>query len=296
MNKKGYDISVWQDGLDLNKIPKESFAIIRAGFSTTQDRCFNKFYKQLKANGVPVGAYWYSYAHSETEARAEARKCIEVLKGKQFELPIYFDVEQRETLNKGKVVVSNIVKAFCNELEKAKYFVGIYMSRSAILSYLTDEVQKRYALWVADWTGSCKYNKNRSWKETVKVLEYFKKKGSPLINGTRKEAEAMSATLHYKTQFCRIKCRFHIRKLMWLIENGADINAHFDNYTGLDYLNGNYKFLWEDDFSAKDKAYIDKMREKFINILLEHGAKTMQQVREEESHNEDYKVELQRMS
>ena len=143
---------------------------------------------------------------------------------------------------------------------------------------------------------SCKYNKNRSWKETVKVLEYFKKKGSPLINGIRKEAEAMSATLHYKTQFCRIKCRFHIRKLMWLIENGADINAHFDNYTGLDYLNGNYKFLWEDDFSAKDKAYIDKMREKFINILLEHGAKTMQQVCEEESHNEDYKVELQRMS
>lgn len=160
MNKKGYDISVWQDGLDLNKIPNESFAIIRAGFSTTEDRCFNKFYKQLKANGVPVGAYWYSYAHSEAEARAEARKCIEVLKGKQFELPIYFDVEEQETLNKGKTVVSNIVKAFCNELEKAKYFVGIYMSRSAILSYLTDEVQKRYALWVADWTGSCKYSKN----------------------------------------------------------------------------------------------------------------------------------------
>jgi hypothetical protein len=83
---------------------------------------------------------------------------------------------------------------------------------------------------------------------------------------------------------------------MWLIENGADINAHYDNYTGLDYLNGNYKYLWEDDFSAKDKAYIDIMRAKFINILLEHGAKTMQQVREEESQNEDYKVELQRMS
>lgn len=142
---------------------------------------------------------------------------------------------------------------------------------------------------------SCKYNKNRSWKETVKVLEYFKKKGSAIINGIRKEAEAMSATLHYKTQFSRAKCRFHIRKLMWLLENGADVNAHYDNYTGLDYLNGNYKYLWEDDFSTKDKAYIDKMKEKFINILLEHGAKTLQQVREEESHNEDYKVELQRM-
>ncbi len=160
MSRKGYDISVWQDGLDINKITKDNFAIIRAGYSTSKDKCFDKFYKQLKANRVPVGAYWYSYAKTVDEAKAEARKCIEVLKGKQFELPIYFDVEEQETLNKGKTAVSNIVKAFCNELEKAKYFVGIYMSRCAILSYLTDEVQKRYALWVADWTGSCKYTKN----------------------------------------------------------------------------------------------------------------------------------------
>ncbi len=160
MSRKGYDISVWQNGLDINKITKDNFAIIRAGYSTSKDECFDKFYKKLKANRVPVGAYWYSYAKTVDEAKQEARKCIEVLKGKQFELPIYFDVEEKEVLNKGKTTVSNIVKAFCNELEKAKYFVGIYMSRSAILSYLTDEVQKRYALWVADWTGSCKYTKN----------------------------------------------------------------------------------------------------------------------------------------
>ena len=160
MSRKGYDISVWQNGLDINKITKDNFAIIRAGYSTSKDKCFDNFYNKLKANRVPVGAYWYSYAKTVDEAKQEARKCIEVLKGKQFELPIYFDVEEQETLKKGKVAVSNIVKAFCNELEKAKYFVGIYMSRSAILSYLTDEVQKRYALWVADWTGSCKYTKN----------------------------------------------------------------------------------------------------------------------------------------
>ena len=160
MSRKGYDISVWQNGLDINKITKDNFAIIRAGYSTSKDKCFDNFYNKLKANRVPVGAYWYSYAKTVDEAKQEARKCIEVLKGKQFELPIYFDVEEQETLNKGKTGVSNIVKAFCNELEKAKYFVGIYMSRSAILSYLTDGVQKRYALWVADWTGSCKYTKN----------------------------------------------------------------------------------------------------------------------------------------
>jgi hypothetical protein len=83
--------------------------------------------------------------------------------------------------------------------------------------------------------------------------------------------------------------------LKWLLENGADINAHYANYTGLDYLVGNYKYLWDDVFSAKDKVYIDKMRAKITNILLKNGAKTLQQVREEESMNDDYKIELKRM-
>lgn len=148
------------------------------------------------------------------------------------------------------------------------------------------------------WGGiySIEYNKNRTWKETLKVLEYFKGIGSPIIDGIRKECEEISATLHLKTQFSRAKCRFHFRKLRWLLENGADINAHYANYTGLDYLVGNYEYLWDDVFSAKDKVYIDKMRAKITNILLEHGAKTLQQVREEESTNDDYKIELKRMN
>lgn len=160
MNKKGFDISAWQDGLDINKIPNDNFVIMRAGIGLSKDRCFDNFYNRLKANRVPVGAYWYSKAMSIEQAKAEARMCIDVLKNKQFEMPIYYDIEENSILNMGRAVVSDIAKAFCTELEKAKYFVGIYMSRCAILSYLTDDVQKRYALWVADWTGSCKYNKN----------------------------------------------------------------------------------------------------------------------------------------
>ena len=148
------------------------------------------------------------------------------------------------------------------------------------------------------WGGiySIEYNKNRTWKETIKVLEYFKSKGSPIIAGIRKESEEISVTLSYKNQFSRARCAFHFRKLLWLLENGADINAHYRNYTGLDFIMGNYSYYWADKFSEKDKTYIEQMKEKFTNLLLEHGAKTMQQVREEESLNEDYKVELQRMN
>ena len=140
------------------------------------------------------------------------------------------------------------------------------------------------------------YNKNRSWNETLKVLEYFKRKGSPIINGIRKECEAINWTLNIKNKFSRRRCVFHYKKLQWLLENGADINAHYANYTGLDYLLGNYKHLWYEDFSKRDKEYIALMRENCIRLLLEHGAKTMQEVRAAESKNDDYKVELKRMS
>ena len=41
------------------------------------------------------------------------------------------------------------------------------------------------------WGGiySIEYNKKRTWKETVKVLNYFKRKGSPIIDGIPREAE-----------------------------------------------------------------------------------------------------------
>lgn len=143
---------------------------------------------------------------------------------------------------------------------------------------------------------STSYNKNRTWKETKKVLDYFKKKGAPIMDGIWEEAHEIYSTLHTKFRFSRAKCQFHLRKLMWLLENGADINAHSFKYTGLDYLVGNDKYDWEDAFSAKDKEYVDNMQAKFTNILLEHGGKTLQQVREEESKNNDYKVELQRMN
>ena len=82
----------------------------------------------------------------------------------------------------------------------------------------------------------------------------------------------------------------------WLLENGADINAHHHNLTALDFLVGNAKNILLDEFSAKDKVYNEQMRAKVTTFLIEHGAKTMQQIKEEEAKNEDYRVELQRMA
>lgn len=162
MSKKGIDISRHQGKPDFSKVKNSvDFIIIQAGYGryiNQKDSEFERSYKECKKNKIPVGAYWYSYARTTAEAKQEAAVCIEILKGKQFEYPIYYDLEENLG-GMGKSLVSGIAEAFCTELEKAGYFVGIYMSRSPAQSYLTEAVAKRYTLWLAEygsrlnWTG-----------------------------------------------------------------------------------------------------------------------------------------------
>lgn len=154
--KKGIDVSEHQGriGWPSVKASGVEFAILRAGYgrvASQKDKQFENNYTAAKAAGVPCGAYWYSYATSEEEARKEAAVCLEILKGKQFEYPIYYDVEEQRTLRLGKETVSAIIKAFCGELEKTGYFVGLYMSAYPLGNLVGEEVKRRYAVWVANY-------------------------------------------------------------------------------------------------------------------------------------------------
>lgn len=154
--KKGIDVSRWQGNIDWKKVKAAGidFAIIQAGYGrelSQKDEKFEQNYSGAKAAGVPCGAYWYSYATSEAEARKEAAVCLEVLKGKQFEYPVYYDVEEQRILSLGRDKVSAIIKAFCGELEKAGWFVGLYMSAYPLGNLTSDEVRNRYAVWVAHY-------------------------------------------------------------------------------------------------------------------------------------------------
>lgn len=104
---KGIDVSVWQGDIDFAKVKANGidFVIIRAGYgklTSQKDKYFEQNYSRAKAAGLHVGAYWYSYAQSADDAKKEAQTCISVLKGKQFDYPVYFDIEEKSQLNKGK--------------------------------------------------------------------------------------------------------------------------------------------------------------------------------------------------
>ena len=161
--QNGIDISCYQGKPDFSKVKNSvDFVILQAGFgryTSQKDSEFERSYSECKKNGIPVGVYWYSYAKSTAEALAEANACIEVIKGKQFEFPIYYDLEENLAAM-GQALVSSIATTFCNALEKAGYYAGIYISRSPAQLYLTKEVAQKYALWLAEYNSKCNYDGN----------------------------------------------------------------------------------------------------------------------------------------
>lgn len=155
MEVKGIDVSKYQGDIDWQKV-KESgvqFAILRAGYGreiSQKDPCFEKNYAACKAAGLPVGAYWYSYAADTEGAGLEAKACLEVIRGKSFEYPIWFDQEYEPgILALTDQQRTDLVRTFCQALESAGYYTGLYCSRDWLKNQLLADQLKAYDIWVA---------------------------------------------------------------------------------------------------------------------------------------------------
>ena len=160
---KGIDVSVHNGNIDWNKVKADGieFAILRAGFGRLEkqrDEKFEQNYAGAKAAGIPVGAYWYSYAMDEDEARLEADVFLKVIKGKQFEMPVYFDLEEKKQFDLGKEKVSAIMRAFLERVESAGYFTGLYGSASSLTTHTADDIKTHYTIWLAHWVDKTNYS------------------------------------------------------------------------------------------------------------------------------------------
>ena len=156
----GIDVSKHQGMIDWSKV-KTDFAILRAGFGRFAyqiDPTFVRNFYGAKVAGIPVGAYWYSYAKSAEEAREEAKACLDVLKGFRFEYPIYIDIEDSIQGHLSKSTLTAICEAFCDTLEKAGYFAGVYASTYWFTNKLDHaRLASKYTIWLADYRAD--YNK-----------------------------------------------------------------------------------------------------------------------------------------
>lgn len=162
MEFRGIDVSKWQGNIDWSRVKASGvdFAILRAGYgsvSSQKDPTFEDNYQNAKAAGIPVGAYHYSYAKDIAGAKREAQTFLEWIKGKQFEYPVVFDIEESATYNLGRNTVSEIIKTFCSIVEAAGYYVSVYTNKNWLDHVISDEVKSKYDTWLAQWTSTPSY-------------------------------------------------------------------------------------------------------------------------------------------
>lgn len=169
MKLKGIDISRYQGSPNFPDVKNSvDYVIAQIGFgrySSQKDVSFERTYSECKKYGIPIGGYWFSYAATPAEARQEAIACIECIKGKMFEYPIYYDIEAAACSGD----VSGKCKAFCDELEKNGWFAGIYISRSPAQTHLDSYCINKYALWLAE------YDTKLNWSGPVGMWQYSSK-------------------------------------------------------------------------------------------------------------------------
>ena len=167
---KGIDISTYQKNVDFNKLKKSGydFVIIRAGvgrYASQKDDEFENHYKGAKAAGLHVGCYWYSYALTDDTctlsvqdlAKEEAKAFKEVIQGKQFDMPVYYDLEENKAFQKGAYSMNLLADTFCRQMENYGYWCGIYGGQYLADYLLTQESRNRYAFWLAQYLKNPTY-------------------------------------------------------------------------------------------------------------------------------------------
>lgn len=107
-----YDISSYQEGLDISTLEDLEGVIIRAGwgddFEQQDDSATWNFVEQCKANGIPFGFYLFSYAtdagigfNSHIESEIEHMNRLLALYGTPA-LGVWLDIENEETYKRAK--------------------------------------------------------------------------------------------------------------------------------------------------------------------------------------------------
>lgn len=164
---KGIDVSKHQGEIDWKKVKADGieFAMLRAGYgkvASQEDPTFKRNYEEAKANGIKVGAYWYSYATTASDAKKEAEVCASVLKGKSFDFPIAFDFEDKSQLS--KEIASAVIPAFIDTLKSKGYYTILYSYKSMLASYIDDEIEKKYDIWLAHYVKTTSYKGHKMWQ------------------------------------------------------------------------------------------------------------------------------------
>ncbi len=170
--RRGIDVSSYQGRIDWTKVkPFIDFAIIRCGYGNdlkSQDDVYYERNTQMcEELKIPYGVYLFSYATNLDEARSEVEHTLRLIKGKHLEYPVFLDVESKRQMALPKEDLIEIVKYYCEEMERNNYYVGIYSNLYRFNSNLDSKELDPFDKWVAEWNEEFTYKgKAGMWQNT----------------------------------------------------------------------------------------------------------------------------------
>ena len=168
----GADFSKHQGTIDWASVKQSGveFVILRAavrGYGSSGNLVTDS---QIAANiegalsqNIDVGIYVFSQAVTTEEAVEEAERALDIIKGYDIKLPIYFDSEYSGAPNRTgradgltKAERTSLAIAFCETVRNAGYKAGVYASKSFFYDNLDyAALQSRgYEIWLAHYISS----------------------------------------------------------------------------------------------------------------------------------------------
>ena len=154
--KLAIDVSVYQGDIDWTQVKAAGVyaAVLRAGYGRyidQEDKKFRQNYERARAAGVPVGAYWFSYAQTPEQAAREADACLAVLAGRALQMPLYFDQEENAIPAASRTACA---VAFLDRLRR-RGFAGLtgYYTYTAYFATMDIPTIQAHAdtIWLADY-------------------------------------------------------------------------------------------------------------------------------------------------
>lgn len=166
----GIDVARYQGTIDWAQVAASGvdFAMVRVGYRMDESREIvadsNARYNMQEAqkNGIKVGAYFFSTAVNEEEAKAEADWTADYISQYQITYPVAFDCEGFDREDSAQYGLSatqrtDIAIAFLNRIYERGYTPMFYSSMNEMTGdakWQTSRIEKNYRIWVSQYPSA----------------------------------------------------------------------------------------------------------------------------------------------
>ena len=173
----GIDVSEFQGNIDWKAVADSGidFAMIRVGYrgmkngEIKEDACAKYNLQEASKNGLKIGAYFFSTAVTEEEAKEEAEWTKNLLSGYPVTYPVAYNCEGFQNPSSRQFELSveertKLADAFLKSIEEGSYTGMFYAAKNELDGnnvWNADDLSLNYRIWVAQYS-------DQTWPEKTK--------------------------------------------------------------------------------------------------------------------------------